>query len=107
MRCPKPRVSGIHSDLSEKEWVELSEMVKILECPHTSSVVLRKRDLISNNYLLHWKQVVFKLDKMGKLLVTLLINPLILRQKRLLMNEAFVAAVRVCFVSFCSYKMIL
>ena len=80
------------SYLLKKEWVELSEMVEILKCLHIATVALQKRDLIPGECLLHWKQVVFKLDKMEKSLATFLSNSVILRQKRLLMNEVFVAA---------------
>ena len=60
--------------LSEKEWVEISEMVENFKNPHIVAVVLRKRDLTSSEFLLNWKQAVFKLDKMVKPLATLLIQ---------------------------------
>ena len=62
-------------------------MVEILKCLHTATVALQKRDLILSECLLHWKQVVFELDKKEKPKS----DYLILRQKHLLMNEDFVA----------------
>ena len=70
--------------------MELSEMVEIFNCRHTATVALLKRDLTPRECLLHWKQVVFKLNGVEKPLAILLSNFLILCQKRLLMNEAFV-----------------
>ena len=80
---------------------------KFLNAVTLLTVASQKRDLTPGEYLLHWKQVVSKLLKIQKLLTTFLSNSLNLRQKRLLMNEAFVTSVWMCLVSFCLYKRIL
>ena len=103
LKCVVQDLGSQESHLSEKEWMELKEMVEILKCPHTATVALQKQDLTPGQCLLHWKQVVFKLEKMEKSLATLLSNSLKFRQKRLLMNEAFVAAVWVRLVFSCLY----
>ena len=92
--------------LSVKEWVKFIEMVEILKCAHTAIGALQKRDLTSGESLLYLKQVLFKLEKMEKYLANLLSDSLIFCQKRLLMNKAFVAAMWVFLVPFCSYIMI-
>lgn len=99
LKCVVQDLGSQESHLSEKEWMEISEMVETLKCPHAATIALQKRDLTPGECLLHWKQVVFELEKMERPLAILLSNSLKFRQKRLLMNEAFVAAVWVCLVS--------
>ena len=38
-------------------------MVKVLQIPRTATIYFQKQDLTSEECLLHWREVMFKLEK--------------------------------------------
>ena len=68
-------------------------MVEVLQIPHAATIYFQKQDLTPGECLLHWREVMFKLEKLDNNLTSALTTALQLRQEFLLRKEAFLAAV--------------
>jgi len=68
-------------------------MVQVLQIPHAAKIYFQKQDVTPGDCLLHWKEVMFKLEKLDNNLTSALATTLQSRQEFLLQNEAFLAAV--------------
>lgn len=86
-------LDSVDSYLSESEWGELENMVDILRIPYNATISLQKQDLTPGECLLHWRGVIFKLEKYDKSLASVLASSLKAREKFILSNHAFLAAV--------------
>ena len=90
---------GSHeSYLTESEWAEVKMMVEVLQIPHAATIYFQKQDLTPGECLLHWREVMFKLEKLENNLASALATALQSRQEFLLRQEAFLAAVWVTSV---------
>ena len=68
-------------------------MVKVLQIPHAATIYFQRQDLTPGECLLHWREVMFKLEKLENNLASALATALQSRQEFLLRQEAFLAAV--------------
>ena len=73
-------------------------MIKVLQIPHAATIYFQKQDLTLEECLLHWREVMFKLEKLENNLASALVTALHSRQESLLRQEAFLAAVWVSSV---------
>ena len=73
-------------------------MVEVLQIPHGATIYFQKQDLTRGECLLHWREVIFKLEKLDNNLASALATALQSRQEFLLRKEAFLAAVWVSSV---------
>ena len=54
---------GSHeSYLTESEWAEVKMMVEVLQIPHAAAIYFQKQDLTPGECLLHWREVMLKLE---------------------------------------------
>ena len=68
-------------------------MVEVLQISHAATIYFQKQDLALGECLLHWREVMFKLEKLDNDLASALATTLQSRQEFLLRKEAFLAAV--------------
>ena len=68
-------------------------MVKVLQILQAASIYFQKQDLTPGECLLHWRKVMFELEKLDKNLASALATALQSRQEFFLQKEAFSAAV--------------
>ena len=73
-------------------------MVEVLQIPHAATIYFQKQDLAPGECLLHWREVMFILEKLDNNLASALATALQSRQEFLLRKEAFLAAVWVSSV---------
>ena len=73
-------------------------MVEVLQIPHASTIYFQKQDLTPGECLLHWRKVMFKLEKLDNNLASVLATALQSRQEFLLRKEAFLTALWVSSV---------
>ena len=91
---------GLHeSYLTKGEWAEVKMMVEVLQILLAATIYFQKQDLTPGECLLHWREVMIKLEKLDNNLASALFTPLQSRQEFLLRKEAFLAAVWVSSVS--------
>jgi len=98
LKCFVQDLGSQESYLTESEWVEVKMMVKVLQIPHAATIYFQKQDLTLEECLLHWKEVMFKLEKLNNNLASAFSTTLQSRQEFLLRNDAFLAAVWVSSV---------
>ena len=67
-------------------------MVEVLQIPHAATIYFQKQALIPGECLLHWREVMFKLEKLDDNLAFALATAQHLRHEFLLRKEAFLAA---------------
>ena len=67
--------------LTESEWAEVKVMVEVLQIPQAAAIYFRKQDLTPGECLLHWKEVMFKLEKLDNNLASALVTALQSRQE--------------------------
>ena len=67
-------------------------MVEVLQIPHAATIYFQKQDLTPGEYLLYWREVTFKLEKLDNNLASALATAQQSRQEFLLRKEAFLAA---------------
>ena len=90
---------GSHeSYLNESEWAEVKMIVEVLKIPQAETTYFQKQDLTPGECLLHWREVIFKLEKLDNNLAFVLATALQSRQEALLPQQAFLAAVWVSSV---------
>ena len=75
-----------------------SQNNSVLQIPHAATIYLQKQDLTPGECLLHWREVMFKLEKIINNLASALATTLQSRQEFLLRKQAFLAAVWVSSV---------
>ena len=68
-------------------------MVEVLQILHTATIYFQKQDITPGEYLLHWREVMFNLEKLDNYLASALATALRSRQEFLLRKEAFLAVV--------------
>ena len=73
-------------------------MVEVLQLPYATTIYFQKQDFTPGEFLLHWIEVMFKLEKLENNLASALATALQSRQEFLLRKEAFLAAVWVSSV---------
>ena len=98
LKCFVQDLGSHESYLTESEWTEVKMMVEVLQIPHAATIYFQKQDLTPGECLLHWREVVFKLEKLENNLASALATALQSRQEFLLRQEAFLAAVWVSSV---------
>ena len=79
--------------LTESEWAKVKMMVEVLQIPHAATIYFQKQDLNPGECLLHWREVMFKLEKLDKNLASAPATALQSGQEFLLRREAFLEAV--------------
>ena len=98
LECFVQDLGSRESYLIKSEWAEVKMMVEVLQIPHAATIYFQKQDLTPGECLLHWKEVMFKLEKLDDNLASALATALQSRQQFLLRKEAFLAAVWVSSV---------
>ena len=98
LKCFVQGLGLYKSYLIESEWTEVKMVVKALQISHAATIYFQKQDLTPGECLLHWREVMFKLEKLDNNLASALATALQLRQEFLLRKEAFLAAVWVSSV---------
>ena len=73
-------------------------MIEVLQVPHAATIYFQNQNVIPGECLLHWREVMFKLEKLDNNLASALATALQSRQEFLLRKEAFLAAVWVSSV---------
>ena len=68
-------------------------MVEVLQILHAAAIYFQKQDLTPGECLFHWREVMFKLEKLDNNLACALATALQSRQEFLLRKEAFLASV--------------
>jgi len=63
------------SYLTQSEWDEVKMMVKVLQIPHAATLHFQKQKLTPGECLLHWREVVFKLESRIAIWLVLLPMP--------------------------------
>ena len=96
LKCFVQDLSLHESYLTESEWAKVKMVVEVLQIPHAATIYFQKQDLTLGERLLHWREVMFKLEKLDNNLA--FATALQLRQEFLLQKEAFLAAVWVSSV---------
>ena len=64
----------------ESEWPEVKMVVEVLQLPHAATIYFQKQDLTPGECLLHWREVMFKLEKLDSNLAFALATALQSRQ---------------------------
>ena len=98
LKCFVRGLGSHESYLTESEWAEIKMMVEVIQIPHASTIYFQKQDLTPGECLLHWREVMFKLEKLENNLASALATALQSRQEFLLGKVAFLAAVWVSSV---------
>ena len=99
LKCFVQDLGSRESYLTESEWAVVKIMVEVLQIPHAATIYFQKQDLTPRKCPLHWREVMFKLEKLDNNLASALSTALQSRQEFLLRKEAFLAAV--CVSSVC------
>lgn len=79
--------------LTDQEWAKLEDMVHLLEIPYKATIGLQKEKLTPGECFLKWKEVTFNLAKVQSPLSLAIIDSMNLRERKLLENSIFLAAV--------------
>ena len=66
-------------------------IVEVLQIPPAATIYFQKHDITPGKCLLHWREVMFKLEKLDNDLASALATALHSRQEFLLRKEAFFA----------------
>ena len=98
LKCFVQDLGSHESYLTESEWAEVKMMVQVLQMPHAATIYFKKQDFTPGECLLHWREVMFKLEKLDNNFASVLATALQSRQELLLRKEAFLAAVWVSSV---------
>ena len=93
LKCFVQDLGSHESYLIESKWAEVKMMVEVLQIPHAATIYFQKQDLTPGECLLHWRKVMFKLEKLENNLASALATTLQSRQEFLLWKEAFLAAI--------------
>ena len=73
-------------------------LIEVLQIPHAATIYFQKQDLTPGECLLHWREVMFKLEKLDNNLASALATAQQSRQEFLYRKEAFLPAVWVSSV---------
>ena len=85
---------GLHeSYLTKSEWAEVKMIVEVPQITHAARIYFQKQVLIPGECLLHWREIMFKLENLNNNLASAFVTALQSRQEFLLRKEAFLAAV--------------
>ena len=98
LKCFVQDLGSHESYLTESEQAEVKIMVKVLQIPYAATIYFQKQDLTPGECLIHWRKVMFKLEKLDNNLASALATALQSRQEFLLRKKAFLAAVWVSSV---------
>ena len=98
LKCFVQNLGSHKSYLTESEWAEVKMMVEVLQISHAATIYFQKQDLTPGECPLHWREVMYKLEKLDNNLASALATTLQSRQEFLLRKEAFLAAVWVSSV---------
>ena len=89
LKCFDQNLGSHESYFTESEWAEVTMMVEVLQIPHAATIYFQKQDLTPGECLLHWREVMFKLEKLDNNLAFALATAVQSRQEVLLQKEAF------------------
>ena len=67
-------------------------MVEVIQIPHAATIYFQKQDLTLGECLLHWKEVMFKLEKLNNNLASALATALQSHQEFLLPERSFLGS---------------
>ena len=98
LKCFVQDLGSHQSYLTESEWAEVKMTVEVLQIPQAATIYFQKQDLTPGECLLHWREVMFKLEKLDNNLASALATALQSRQDFSLRKEAFLTAVWVSSV---------
>ena len=92
LKCFVQDLGSHESYLTKSKWAVVKMMVEVLQIPRAATIYFQKQDLTPGECLLHWREVMFKLEKLDNNLASALSTALQSRQDFLLRKEAFLAA---------------
>ena len=93
LKCFVQDLGSHESYLTESKWAEVKMMVEVLQLLHAATIYFQKQDLTPGKCLLHWSEIMFKLENLDNNLASALSTALQSGQEFLLRKEAFLAAV--------------
>ena len=64
LKCFAQDLGSHESYLTESEWAEAKVMVEVLQIPHKATIYFQKQDLTPGECLLHWREILFRLEKL-------------------------------------------
>ena len=73
-------------------------MVEVLQIPHAVTIYFQKQDLTPGECLLHWREVMFKLEKLDNNLASALATALHSRQEFFFAERGFLGS---CLGKYC------
>ena len=76
LKCFVQDLGSHESHLTKSEWAEVMMIVEVLEIPHAATIHFQKQDLTPGECLLHWREVMFKLEKLDNNLASALATAL-------------------------------
>ena len=68
LKCLVQDLGSHESYLTESEWAEVKMMVEVLQIPHAATIYFQKQDLTPGECLLHWREIMFKLEKLDRII---------------------------------------
>ena len=98
LKCFVQDLGSHESYLIKSERAEVKMLIEVLQIPHAATIYFQKQDLTPGECLLHWREVMFKLEKLDNNLAFALATALQSRQEFFLQKEAFLPAVWVSSV---------
>ena len=73
---------GLHeSYFTESEWAEVKMIAEVLQIQHAAIIYFQKQDLTLGECLLHWREIMFKLEKLDNIFASALATALQSRQE--------------------------
>ena len=81
LKCFVQDLGSHESYLTESEWAEFKMMVEVLQIIQVATIYFRKQDFTPGECLLHWREVMFKLEKLDNNLASTLATAMQSRQE--------------------------
>ena len=78
--------------LTDRQWEQLEDLIELLKIPQKATISLQKATLTPGECLLEWREVVFRLKKIGSNVALNLAHCIEFREKKLLETDVFMAA---------------
>ena len=76
LKCFVQDLGSHESYLAKSEWTEVKMMVEVLQISPAATIYFQKQDLTAGECLLHWREIMFKLEKLDNNLASALATTL-------------------------------
>ena len=78
---------------TQQDWEKLERLVEALRVPYDATLALQSEKLTPGQCFLNWRQVVFKLGRIGGMLANGVVEALNQKEQQLLDCKAFLGAI--------------